>query len=200
MVANKRTANPVKKEDVRITRTKAALSCAFFNMLSEMPLEEITVNDLCERADVRRATFYKHFTDKGDFITFLIKDLRDNFDTQEWKIGLNPSLTVEYYTEYTKAVIDYLVQREKAMKNAVNSQMRATFIQTFVQQNYHDTIEHLSDSAESGMNLIASADVVASMLIGGLSHCIITWFESDERCSPEELLSDITKFIERVLG
>ena len=195
---NNKAAN-AKKEDVRITRTKAALTSAFFTMLSEMPLENITVNDLCEKADVRRATFYKHFTDKGDFITFLIKDIRDNFDNQAWKTGLNPSLTKEYYIKYAEAVLEYLIKRETAIKNVAGSQMRAAFIQTFVQQNYKDTIEHLTKSNKDGAPLIASAEVVASMLIGGMSHCIITWFESDTRCTAEELLADISKFIERVL-
>lgn len=192
-----KNTDALKKEDVRITRTKAALSSAFFSMLSKMPLESITVNDLCENADVRRATFYKHFEDKGDFINFLIRDIRDKFEVQARKNGLNPSLTKEYYIDYTKAVIDYLRKREIPLKNAANSHMRATFIQAFVQQNYEDTIAHLEQSQNSGTSLIASPEVVASMLIGGIAHCIIIWFEKEERCSEEELLADISKFINR---
>ena len=194
--ANKR-AN--KKEDVRITRTKAALTNAFFSMLSDTTLENITVNDLCAKADVRRATFYKHFNDKADFIAFLIKDVRHRFDENNWNSKINPSLTKEYYVKYAEAVIEYLIKHETAIKNIVGSGMRATYIQTFVQQNYYDTIEYLKKSNEGGMPLIAPTDIMASMLIGGISHCIITWFEADDRCTPDELLVYISRFIGRVL-
>lgn len=185
----------VKKEDIRITRTKAALTNAFFEMLAELTLENITVNDLCARADVRRATFYKHFKDKDDFVVFLIKDVRERFDNETWKKDAKTAATKEYYLKYAEAVIDYLIKREVAIKNMINSPMQATFIQTFVQLNYEETARRLEESKEAGMTLMASTDIVASMLIGGISHCIVCWFGSDDRCSSEELLDSISKFI-----
>ena len=48
--------------------------------------------------------------------------------------------------------------------------------------------------------LIASPDVVASMLIGGIAHCIVSWFSAENKCTPEALLKDLTNFIDRVLA
>ena len=60
-----------RQEDLRIIKTKLALTNAFFEMLEDMPLDDVTVNALCEKAEVRRATFYKHFKDRHDFIISL---------------------------------------------------------------------------------------------------------------------------------
>ena len=58
----KKELKTMQKEDLRVKKTKRVLTEAFFKLLNEKPFEEITVNELCDRADVRRATFYKHYT------------------------------------------------------------------------------------------------------------------------------------------
>lgn len=192
---------PAKREDVRITKTKAALSNAFFDMLEVMSLEDITVNELCERADVRRATFYKHFTDKNDFTIYLIKDIREKFDDEIWEKNENTIVTKEYYLSYAKALLKYLLGREKAISAIINSDMRPTFIELIVRQNYEDTKERLKKSKAEGMPLAYSPEAVASMMVGGIAYCITHWFEDKERCcSADTLLKDISNFIEKVLS
>ena len=188
------------KEDLRITKTRAALSNTFFRLLADMELSDITVNKLCEESGVRRATFYKHFKDKDDFIIFIIKDVRAYFDTHVWDRSANPTLTKEYYLKYTETLLAFLLRHEAAMKRVATSQIRSTFIDVFLRQNFEDTKRRLEASERAGVPMIASADVVASMLIGGTSHCIIHWLESDDRCTPEALLNDISNFIGRVLS
>ena len=190
----------VHKEDLRITKTRAALSSAFFEMLADMELSDITVNRLCEQSGVRRATFYKHFKDKNDFIIYLIKDVRTHFDNHVWNNDLNTTFTKDYYQKYAEALIAFFLRHESAMKRVATAPIRSTFIDVFLQQNYEDTKRRLEASVNTGMHLIASPDVVASMLIGGTSHCIIRWLESDDRCAPEVLIKDITSFIDRILS
>jgi AcrR family transcriptional regulator len=188
-----------RKEDLRIVKTRAALSTAFFKMLEDTEVSDITVNKLCEVSGVRRATFYKHFRDKDDFIMFIIKDVRSYFDNEVWKRDLTP-ITKDYYYQYAETLLDFLLEHEVAMKKVATSHMHSAFIDILLQQNYADTKRRLEASVSSGMKLIASPDVVASMLIGGVAHCVIRWFENDDRCSPQVLLSDIKHFIERVIS
>ena len=119
------------KEDIRITKTKAALSDVFFKMLESMSLDDVTINELCERANVRRATFYKHFKDKNDFVLFLIKDVRARFDNEVWKADLNTTITKEYYLKYAQALIDYLLGHDAAITKIVNSPARSSFFDIF---------------------------------------------------------------------
>ncbi len=58
-------------EDRRITRSKRALRGALIALIEERGLDAITVNDLCERADLNRGTFYNHFHDKENLLTAL---------------------------------------------------------------------------------------------------------------------------------
>lgn len=186
------------REDLRVTKTKAALTHAFFEMLTESDVDDITVNDLCERAEIRRATFYKHFSDKVDFLCYLIRDIRDNFDKQSFR-NSGTSITVDYYVEYIAAIGNFLSERETAIAKILRSPLRATFIHVVMQQNYIDTKEKLEQSVRDGMTLPASVPVVANMLIGGVSHNILRWFELEERPPISDLIEEVVKLIEAIL-
>lgn len=60
-------------EDRRIRKSKAALRKALIELLDERPIQKITINELCELADVNRTTFYYHYEDIYD----LYKDIED---------------------------------------------------------------------------------------------------------------------------
>ena len=51
-------------ESKRILRTKKDITKAFINLLLEKDFDDITIIDICNKALVTRATFYKYFEDK----------------------------------------------------------------------------------------------------------------------------------------
>lgn len=55
-------------EDRRCVRSKRALRRALIDLMEERGLDSFTVNDLCDRADLNRGTFYNHFRDKDDLL------------------------------------------------------------------------------------------------------------------------------------
>ena len=101
------------KEDLRVQKTKKALSEAFIALLSEKTFEEITINELCDTAGVRRATFYKHYADKFSFLTAYTRALRDRFDDKIWKLG-DPAPNKDYYVAYGKRIITFISENMTA--------------------------------------------------------------------------------------
>lgn len=63
---------------------------AFTDLLRQKPIQNITIKELCERAGIKRGTFYSHYTD--------IYDLRDNIEdemTREFQKALEPLLRAD---------------------------------------------------------------------------------------------------------
>jgi AcrR family transcriptional regulator len=60
------------KIDRRIVKTKRAITVALLQLLSEKPLEEITITELTLKADINRKTFYLHYTGIEDVANELI--------------------------------------------------------------------------------------------------------------------------------
>lgn len=55
-----------KNEDRRVRRTRDRLGDALVELLVQKPFDDITVQEVLERAGVSRSTFYSHFSDKND--------------------------------------------------------------------------------------------------------------------------------------
>jgi AcrR family transcriptional regulator len=62
------------KIDRRIVKTKEAINKAFLELFSEKEFEQITINDISERANVNRGTVYLHYSDKYDLLDKCIDD------------------------------------------------------------------------------------------------------------------------------
>ena len=59
-----RTCQPTEVQDRRVVKTKRALRSAFLELMEECGYDGFTINELCERADINRGTFYNHYRDK----------------------------------------------------------------------------------------------------------------------------------------
>lgn len=77
VAAARRAAAP---QDRRITRSKRALRDALIELMEERSFDGFSVNDLCERADLNRGTFYNHFRDKDDLLAQLEAEVMDDLD------------------------------------------------------------------------------------------------------------------------
>ena len=56
--------------DRRVRRTRRALHDALLTLMTEKSYDAVTVQDIIDRADVGRSTFYSHFTDKRYLLDF----------------------------------------------------------------------------------------------------------------------------------
>jgi len=76
----------IRKSDRRTSRTRRSLSHALIALILEKPYDEITVQEVIDRANVGRSTFYAHFRDKEDLFLSGWEHLLDAFvhDT-DWK-------------------------------------------------------------------------------------------------------------------
>jgi AcrR family transcriptional regulator len=65
-----------KISDRRVRRTREALRDAFMSLLLERDWDQLSVQDVCDRANVGRSTFYTHFADKEELVVGGFEDLR----------------------------------------------------------------------------------------------------------------------------
>jgi AcrR family transcriptional regulator len=81
--------NEIKKPDRRVRRTKDLLRTHLLQLLMRKRLNEITVKELCEAANINRGTFYLHYMDvfdlfekiQGDMYTEILRFIDKNAST-----------------------------------------------------------------------------------------------------------------------
>ena len=168
-------------------------------LLDEKTFEEITINELCEAADIRRATFYKHYSDKFAFLTAFTHTLRLKFDQTIWKNG-SYSTDTEYYVAYARRIVGYISEHPAAVDNIVKSSLFSQMLSIILEQNYKDTKERLERSIKSGMRLYASVETLSAMCAGGIATAIYLWLVDGKKKSPEALAEEIGVIVHNLLG
>lgn len=76
--------------DARVRYTRMIIEQSFLELLKEKPVGKITVTELCEKAQINRATFYKHYLDVPDLLEkieeALFSQIRESFGSEKVKL------------------------------------------------------------------------------------------------------------------
>jgi len=67
-------------QDRRVARTRRALDTALFELIQIKRYDKITVQDIIDRADVGRSTFYAHYDTKDDLLLGSLDKLTADID------------------------------------------------------------------------------------------------------------------------
>ena len=70
----KKLKTPQPKQDRRILRTRDKLGDALIALMQEKDFDDITVQNVLDRAGVGRSTFYVHYRDKNDLFLSDVED------------------------------------------------------------------------------------------------------------------------------
>ncbi|MBL8051499.1 MAG: TetR family transcriptional regulator [Anaerolineales bacterium] len=70
--------NPNEKLDPRVIRTRSLILDSFGSLLAEKNFENISVQDVTDKAQINRATFYAHFQDKYALLDYSINQMFRN--------------------------------------------------------------------------------------------------------------------------
>ena len=63
--------------DARVRYTRMVIEDSFLELLKAKPLTKITVTEVCQKAGINRATFYKHYLDIPDLFEKMEEQLFD---------------------------------------------------------------------------------------------------------------------------
>ena len=56
------------KTDARVRYTRKIIQETFLDLLKDKPISKITVKEICDKAEINRGTFYKHYQDCYDLL------------------------------------------------------------------------------------------------------------------------------------
>ncbi len=72
---------PSRKTDRRVLHTRNVLGDALIALIQEKPFEDITVQQVLDRAGIGRSTFYTHYRDTDDLFISDVEDFFELFTT-----------------------------------------------------------------------------------------------------------------------
>jgi len=183
-----------KTEDLRIRRTHKLLVDAMFSLIDKKGFDDISVSEICERAMVHRATFYKHFEDKYRFFEFCIERKLDELFpslTDEKLLG-----TKEYFMGIVEKVLDFLDANRKVVRqifNATNSNTITDAIQNAVRLEIG---KKLSESEAAGVKYRLPVHILGEYYTGALIALAKWWILSGTKLTKEEMAGYIDVLVD----
>ncbi|PTE73674.1 TetR/AcrR family transcriptional regulator [Staphylococcus devriesei] len=128
----------MNNEDIRVIKTKKALTDSLYFLLEEEVYSTITVNKICENANVHRTTFYKHFYDKKEILVYLFKLTGDDYFSTDIKERINNPFQVlaKSFNKEELFRIEMKQQDDKEFKKIYNDYL-IEIVQNDFKNNMH---------------------------------------------------------------
>lgn len=183
-----------KKVDLRIEKTYRALYEAFTALLEEKRFEDFTLNELCERAMIRRTTFYKHFGDKYEYFLFYVREtcasIQDQFPPDVKNDNVN-----EYFLYMCRALIRFLDRHEKMVRNIMSSSMFPVLLDGLVEQIMNDVLKALRTSSAAKNLTAAQMENLAAFYSGGIVNTLRLSLRRGKKLDEEAFAASVARFL-----
>ena len=175
------------KMDLRIQKTYLGLHNAFTELLEEKRFEDFTVNELCDRAMIRRATFYKHFADKYEYYTFYLKEICETFNDQ-----LAPDVEIHEVNDYSlhmcRELLRFVKRHDRLVKNELESNMFPTLLNILLEQIRSDTLNVLRRVNETNRLTEIQMEGMAAFFAGGVLSTLFRFLKCGISINEEEFI------------
>lgn len=186
-----------QKTDLRVQKTRKALVESLMQLLGERRFEDITVNELCERAMVRRATFYQHFSDKYDLFAYMIRELQRKF-SEENEVNSDPHRPQTFYSGIFAYTLDFMEENEKMISRILKSDVLPLLLNILSEQIEIDVRQKLIEDEKRGAVLSESPDLLAPLFTGALVYTARWWISQKNRIPKDEVVRQLSDLAKRI--
>jgi AcrR family transcriptional regulator len=161
----------VSKLDRRITKSQEAIKKAVTELMSEKNFDDITIQDIADRADVNRGTIYLHYTDKYDLLDKMIEEHINNLRE------LCQSASEMTFQEGNYVWFEYFERNYLFFSTMLASKgapyFRSRFLELIVEE-YKPEV----DTTE-GKNQGLSEDVILQFFASAIVGAVEWWFKNE---------------------
>ncbi len=186
-----------KNLDLRVRKTYASLMNTMLELLKEKDFEEITVNELCERALVGRGTFYKHFSDKYDFFSFVLREMLDHY-LQEAEEKTKEDDPCSYYVAFFEAFMQFIEKNNEMFGPPSSSSMISVLLFSTSDTISQRLEEHFKADVKAGHPLAISPTSAARFLTGAMVQSARYRVAHPDEANKKKLIKDMRVLIEKL--
>jgi AcrR family transcriptional regulator len=179
-----------KVEDRRIQRTRALLQNALVSLMIEKAYESITVQEIIDRANVGRATFYAHFADKESLLTSRLEDLRAAL-LRHQREALSASGNGIRTFSFSRAMLEH-ASDSLTLWRGIAGKESGTFVMARIQDMLAELVRN--DVAALGLTRKSpDREALVQHLAGGFIALMVWWLNEGKQLSVEEIDGRFTR-------
>ena len=161
--------------DRRVRKTRQLLTEALIHLVIEKGYDRVTVQDIIDRADIGRSTFYAHYRDKEDLLLSGFDELRPAFETSGG--DGDPSTEIFRHASEHAPVYRAIVGRRAA-------QVVVGHFHRMLAELY---MKRLRDRVDPARDPAVPLDGVVEYLVSALIGIVQWGIDRDDPATPEQL-------------
>lgn len=164
--------------DRRVLRTRRTLRDALIALLYERGWDAVSVQDICDRADVGRSTFYTHFADKEELLVAGFEDLRKTIRAQ-----LGPMKEPSEPLQFARGIIEHAHENRRLFRALVGKRSGQVVLKRFRELVVELVREDLSRASAPGTTM----DAAVHFLSGAFMDLLAWSLEARDAPGPANL-------------
>ncbi|MDO3413008.1 TetR/AcrR family transcriptional regulator [Saccharibacillus sp. CPCC 101409] len=182
------------KVDRRIRKSREAIKRAVIELMNEQEFDQITIQDISERADVSRKTIYLHYLDKFDLLDKLIEehidDLRKICDSTD---------DAADYREAGVLWFEYFERHSLFFSALLASKGSLFFRNRFLEFFLRELEKGKRSSQQSGRDAADGVDIDIQFLGAAIVGIVEWWFKNGKPYSPDFMAMRLGTLLDRNL-
>lgn len=183
------------KDNRRVRYTKMVLKESFINLLEKKDISQISIKEICEDADINRATFYAHYSDQYDLLRKIENELIDNVNAHLDKIDeISNDMSAVLIAE---KIFEYIKENAKLCKLLLSERGDFSFQKQIMMLVYDKIITELTDNHRITKE---DAEYVYSFTITGCVGIVQKWLDDDMKKSPRFMAEMVIKLTVGLIG
>lgn len=177
-----------QRENQRVLLTKRLLKEALLGLLEEKPLSQINVSELCRRADINRATFYKHYAIPQD----VLREMEQEIAGELRKLA-PAEQTPETAKQYMERICAYLHERRALMRILLESKTDEDILEIVSETNRR----YWSQFGENNGHGLDEdgAKLMVTFFSAGTYYMIRRWLLDGVEKTPREVADMVFRFV-----
>jgi AcrR family transcriptional regulator len=176
----------MKQTDRRVRRTQKSLGEALIALALEKEYDEITIQEITERADIGYRTFFRHYNDKDELLKDVISSVREEMH------GLMspPMLDVFFDPDVQISELpsgEILFQHVQA-----NSDLYRVLLfsnQSLVEPLRVFAIQEFKKGYKSDLEPDVPIEIIAHHMVSGMIT-LVRWWLANDMCHPPEKMGE----------
>lgn len=184
---------PDRKNDRRINRTRRHLREALLALILEKGYDAVTIEDVTNRADLGRTTFYLHYRDKEELLLESIETIASDLKEQIGISNISPDMVQMNENRIGLIAVSrvfYHASEHSDLYRIILNGGAAKQVQDTIRDIITETaMEFLQQRMRNEKSLVPAVplEIVASYLASSLLGLLTWWLEKGMTYSPQQM-------------
>lgn len=164
------------------------LEDSFIRLLEKKDIAQISIKEICENADINRATFYAHYSDQNDLLRKIENKLLENINAH--LAGLGAKNTEVSDVLIAERIFEYIQENARLCKLLLSERGDFTFQKQIMTVVYDKIITKITDDNKITKE---DAEYVYSFTITGCVGFVQKWLNDGMKKPPRYMAETVIK-------